>query len=578
MSRACRDAGRIPADTALLQADTFNVQRSASLPLSSNHLNMIAIEALELSRLNSGLPPLHLKGISAPSRPPLQRRRGSTGKRAHKPDADQENVGEAAKPAPRSASDNRWPVITNLIRAHKAAPSPPDSTPSRADSAKCTPVKKSGKRSALLPRKRPRNLHAASPKNSSLLSGTARCKVETPPRLRYVHHGHTRSSLHHQRELWEKRRREWDQHQCAVDGWRAVLEAEVAYGGILEDIHATELPPHLAAGPPRRPRADSRLQGNAEYFDRDAATPRNQAIYPRLGELASIRDAFLTSVDCWFGDFPLWTLAKLAWMYDLSHRTASGCGPPQAPGERHSEGSRLPAQAFDKSCAASGRDLVDSTTLSGDLTLVSGSTAEENTDAPLRSLSTSKTLSLTDLIAKASSSSSTPNASCSGNALSIPRVDLIRAWETCWFARWEILYHQVTLAAELAYSGQSGDEDPACDRSLDPVKLPAITRVIFSSSAVLFDPLRADADRAASGPPEPPVDDIVIADETDDVRAQSRLVVIQDVDDDDDDEYGEVIEGSKYRMGASVDPFSMFATAAVKDAETIDRFEASTVS
>jgi hypothetical protein len=127
--------------------------------------------------------------------------------------------------------------------------------------------------------------------------------VHSPPPLRpiFPHHGLSRSALQHQKWLWNTRYDEWMQ-------WRAEVktaEAEMGpYGGISNA--AVPEPPPL-----RRPRVPSPILPETEHASAGKNVELNEKIFPRTGDITSLRDPQVARLDQTFSNYPLWTIQKV---------------------------------------------------------------------------------------------------------------------------------------------------------------------------------------------------------------------------------------------------------------------------
>ncbi|THH04553.1 hypothetical protein EW145_g5433 [Phellinidium pouzarii] len=440
-----------------------------------------------------------------------------------------------------SRLSDRWPVLNRIIRASKTIREQPlsddsDSSSDSEDDKSLIVYTKNMATDSSSSRYRVRVLHPTSPKFPSPLSGVKLVERLNASRHNYIHHGYSQSALYHQRELWRRRKDVWEDYEHTL--WQAGITVEEAYGGMIEDDSGRPyvLPPHLANGPWIR-----RSPVNSEKIAETTSSPRlvNPAIFPRLGDLSSLRDSFLISVDTWFSDIPLWTLSKLVWIYDVHHRSCS-TSPIHRRARRRLSNNFL--EDFDAS-NSSADTLLSSFTDSSDTTLVnigSGKLPEKSGGAAV--------VPTCCVTREAPGNVLTQSASLTSN---IAAGDRVRAWETCWFSRWEMLYHQVSLAADIAAS--SGDPDPSTNGSKEAA------RIILTTPSILYDPHNVPDECDGT------VDYEQVATTLNDglTHSQStKLRCIEAVEDEEDD-YGEVVSmsESKYRLGARLDPLTMFSTA-----------------
>ncbi|OCB88376.1 hypothetical protein A7U60_g4417 [Sanghuangporus baumii] len=439
---------------------------------------------------------------------------------------------------------DRWPVLSRIIRSTKSGTALLDSTsstdllddPNSYQDQDCTRSVRHSNDTSILPSAgySQRVLHPLSPKFPSPLSGVCPVGRLLLARHNYPHRGHSQSALYLQRDFWRKRKCEWDDYEFLL--YRAGLTLEEAYGGTVEDENGSShaLPPHLKTGP---------WNGRSNPAPRESSETKlavpvflNYSTYPRLGDLSSIRDPFLLSVDTWFSDFPLWTLSKLFWIFDVNYRSG------------HSARSGMSAQnvnAFTKDFDM-GNSSVDAVSVSetefSDTTLV-----ETNSILPpspgdhLKGAIRCQILPEHSLLYPISLDS-------------VRNTDAhAKTWEVDWFSRWEVLYNQVSLAADIVAS--AGNPAPSTNASKDAA------RIILTTSNILYDPLRSNVDTWKADEQE----------RESDYSVGTRTDVMHSMEEDEED-YGRVIPLSEslYRIGAQVDPFSMFATAFSEPSVTLN--------
>ena len=423
---------------------------------------------------------------------------------------------------------DRWPVLHKLMRARASTTSRPSSPSPSIESDDGNEDEDEDEDTVVVPSFTRRRLLASQPtypKFPSPLSGISSFQKRLPiARHNYIHRGYSLAAIHAQRELWRKRKFEWDEYEQLL--WQYGMRLEEAYGGIVESSEG-----EVQGSQPLPPFKLDELRG-AQHLSETTITSGNEeplssssnpAVFPRLGDLSSIRDPFLISVDTWFGDFPLWTLSKLIWIYDVNYRSDKG------------ENSSIPrALVCDSGESTPTSDVstessITTISTSSDETLVPED-ARQQPDSPIVNLE----------LSKEQHKEHSDSPSC--ETICAPEDKRGRGWETNWFLRWETLYHQVSLATDLA----SSSSDRTSQRNSGKVA----TRIILTSPKVLYDPNADDLIPTVEVTPE--IED-----------AQIRSVSIPNVilpAEDEEEDYGDVIT-SKYRLGAHVDPLSMFATA-----------------
>jgi hypothetical protein len=428
---------------------------------------------------------------------------------------------------------DRWPVLHRLIRARTSAstrsrPSPPNF------SSSCEASSDTGngnKRAVAAEERRCTHHHPSYPKFPSPLSGLGTMKRATLARHNYANRGYSQAAIQAQRELWRKRKYEWDEYEHLL--WQAGISLDEAYGGIVE----TETGVSLPLPPYKVDEARKISTPSITSADEDQTTDskrHNPAIFPRLGDLSSIRNPFLLSVDTWFSDFPLWTLSKLIWIFDINYRCASS---------QTTLRTRPSSLDFMEDLSTSDVSTISWATCDSD---ASDATLVQETATP-KFLTPSRIPQSADAVALMSSLSST-------DTICAKTIRQEQGWETNWFLRWESLYQQVSLATDMVLS-TSGPMSP-----LQTSK--EATRIILTSATILSKHGFGKLEKAGSLPLAAKVD-------PKEKRVSIPSVILPSEDDEEED-YGDVIPTSKYRMGAHVDPHSMFATANTEYLEYAD--------
>lgn len=314
---------------------------------------------------------------------------------------------------------------------------------------------------------------------------------------------------------------EWEDYEYLL--WQAGLTTEEAYAGLMEDSQ----------------RSDQELSALLQNCPWKSASPSlpdkltispplNPATFPRLGDLSSLRDSFLISVDTWFSDFPLWTLSKLIWIYDINFRS-----------------SREPSCADVLARKQSRSEILEDFGTVDRLKVRSLSSLTGSSDSTLVNTSTEEFIDDTDL---SNNNSTTRDSNDHPRKLYSTKSCDQQPWETCWFNRWEVLYHEVSLAADIAAASES------CASSCNGSKEAA--RIIFTSPSLLHDPHdnQSCLDETFVS--------VEITPESPSQLAMAQINHVMPLEDEEED-YGEVISPaeSKFRPGALLDPMSMFATA-----------------
>ncbi|KAF8842966.1 hypothetical protein BDN67DRAFT_278874 [Paxillus ammoniavirescens] len=269
-------------------------------------------------------------------------------------------------------------------------------------------------------------------------------------RFNYPHHGFSRSALLHQKSFWNSRHDEWMEWQSRAERDEArkrSLETNNAYTGIttVESRVIGGPPPHIRISPSGLERD---LQ---EYPPRKYELDVHAPIYPRVGDISALRDPYSVNVDRCFFKFPLWTIHKTLYVFDMQQRsTFLEPSPDRANGEniRESSPSSMVSASPDTS-VSSGDEDSDDTLVADDETSRKGDTRPE--------------------------SPSYYPSPCSSSPFG---WNGIRAWELSWYARWELL---ICLVQRDQANGRMFD---ACASSEAPVEIqlpppPAPPRPIF---------------------------------------------------------------------------------------------------
>lgn len=418
---------------------------------------------------------------------------------------------------------DRWAMLNKIIRGAKSTSPPSDESDLSDDGEEdCEYVLPREADKPEEPVYSRRVVHPTSPRFPSPLSGVEPVFRENVHRHCYAHRGLSYSALSHWRELWRKRKTEWDDYEYLL--WQTGITTEEAYAGLAEDDRTKNqvLPAVMKSCPWKKtysPKLPEKLA---------LPTPLNPAVFPRLGDLSSTRDSFLISVDTWFSDFPLWTLHKLIWTYDINYRFI-----------RRSDDVTRPSSKTVKPV------LAEDFSSNGHLRVSSLSCLTENSDTTLVNTSTDELIEDADSLNN-NAANKPDNSDIDKSTFPAKDYDL-RPWETCWFNRWEILYHEVSLAADIAAGSET------CLSSSNGSKEAA--RIIFTSPSLLHDPLITATC----------TENYICVELTPDSPSEVATAVVNQVlpVEDEDEDYGEVITpvDSRFRLGALLDPMSMFATA-----------------
>ncbi|KAG2356690.1 hypothetical protein BDR07DRAFT_1422555, partial [Suillus spraguei] len=162
--------------------------------------------------------------------------------------------------------------------------------------------------------------HATLPQQTKVQITTPVSRTNTQ-RLNYPHRGFSRSALLHQKSFWTARHDEWLEWQAKevkrrMDHGISAQDPGSAYDGI------TLVDSQEVSGLPSQIRVP--LSGLERDFDgyasRDFAQDSNAPIYPRVGDISALRDPYSANVDRCFFKFPLWTIHKTLYVFDMHQR------------------------------------------------------------------------------------------------------------------------------------------------------------------------------------------------------------------------------------------------------------------
>lgn len=136
---------------------------------------------------------------------------------------------------------------------------------------------------------------------------------KSPQKSSYSYHGYSRSALNYTKLFWQLRHEEWAE-------WQAIQKPDASHkhppftspddGPIASCL----LPPSLWT--PRSGLDRDRMQCPPGGYSPDMNAP----IYPRVGDISALRDPYSVNVDRSFLNFPLWTIQKMLYVYDMHQR------------------------------------------------------------------------------------------------------------------------------------------------------------------------------------------------------------------------------------------------------------------
>lgn len=223
----------------------------------------------------------------------------------------------------------------------------------------------------------------------------------TPPprtaaqRLNYPHHGFSRSALLQQKTFWNSRHEEWVEWQLRMEQGEAQKVRNDAYTGL-----ATPQPCVAESPPPYMRTSPSGLERDlVDLPPRKHEQDVHSSIYPRVGDISALRDPYTANIDRCFFRYPLWTLHKALYVFNMHQRTV-----PLAPS------ASISSSTLSSYTSSTSEDDEES-----DSTLVAD-------DSPVPSVQRP------------------PEPSKSPSSLySPPSWSRLRGWERSWYARWELL-------------------------------------------------------------------------------------------------------------------------------------------
>jgi len=226
----------------------------------------------------------------------------------------------------------------------------------------------------------------------------------SPNPLELNHHGLSKSALMHQKWFWSTRHDEWATWEAQME------EADVisdAYGGM------AILPGTCPALSRSRYTSTRRTQPSSPCPSPNPANPR---IFPRLGDISALRDPYSVNIDRCFCHFPLWTVHKTLYMFDMHHRSTS----------LHN---------------TSKMNVGESEGLSNAVNMdkqASDATGSNDRDAILVSEEV-----LGSSVTRKAFSGKGSDIDEFGESGEFQTWDGVRAWEISWYARWELLIELV---------------------------------------------------------------------------------------------------------------------------------------
>jgi hypothetical protein len=281
---------------------------------------------------------------------------------------------------------------------------------------------------------------APEPTDRTTFPDQQKVKIPTPVsrihtrRLNYPHHGFSRSALLHQKLFWTARYDEWLEWQAKevkrrVDHSICAPDPENACTCI--DTQEASGSPSQFHTPPSGFERDFASRGISQDF--------NALIYPRVGDISALRDPYSENVDRCFFRFPLWTIHKTLYAWNINERSSHTSGNMQlstSPGSLQLSASSAASSYEDMSRVADD----DETDLE--------KTILQNGSHPLPSKG---------------------SPSCAWKAT--------RDWEMNWYARWELLIGLIQRDQDLqqplpfptTLSGSIDDDASPLEEPMEPL-------------------------------------------------------------------------------------------------------------
>lgn len=228
-----------------------------------------------------------------------------------------------------------------------------------------------------------------------------------PQRLNYPHHGFSRSALLQQKTLWNSRHEEWAEWRSRTEQGEAQKqksETNAAYTGLATaQPRAVESPPPYMRTPPSGLERDL-----ADHPPKKHERDIHASIFPRVGDISALRDPYSVNIDRCFFKFPLWTLHKMLYMFNMHQRSASSALSASVCNSAHVQASTSSSTLSSYTSSISGGEESDST-------LVADDSPIPTSQLPRESLKFS----------------SSPHSPFSWNRFC--------EWDLSWYARWELL-------------------------------------------------------------------------------------------------------------------------------------------
>ena len=377
-------------------------------------------------------------------------------------------------------------------------------------------------------------------------------KTQTPRRHDYRHRGYSQNALVYLRRFWFGKKILWDswgeQGIFGSDKGKGKLrsleeellsaigqmESEDIFGVDVYDeleVEDIELIENARDPEVRCPEVKSKTGSSSQR----AVPP---PLLPRMGDLKDLHYPANSSVDQLFAEYDTHTIAKINWVFDMNYRVNEVA---ESESPRHIRGCVTGSRLSWSSNDTNDSDSLYSSPNTSSSTLVC----------------TSDSISLGDVIEgnvdfeafsgsiRRQSSSHIRDTQEEGTH--IPKLRRSLPWERSWVVRHDVLLNLIRVAADLA----------SYKWDLDTVGPLEVARYIMTSSNVIFDPtlFQVGRDRRQSLEIDRSSASLSYLD-------NGNLFLRGSMSEGEDEDYGQLIgaENCRFRVGASMNPFTMFST------------------
>lgn len=365
---------------------------------------------------------------------------------------------------------------------------------------------------------------------------------DPPDPRKLQHHGLSQSSLMHQKWLWAQRYEEWIAWEAEV-AEREELAAEAereAYGGIallsgtcdgksglkaLSSFPSQSFTSSLfTPTPPTSKSTPTPTSPTTPIASTPPPNPNpnpnpNSKIYPRIGDLSALRDPYSAAIDRCFCRFPLWTMQKALFMFDLHHRADAF--------SEHERDQCIVTARSDPTLETATESVVDVTepilncrpvtdiniTVTevtsdseetagegeGDMTLLSIDDCDSNSDITVFSPSNSCVSSAKTMCASLPGDGDEHDEE-EEESEDFHTSEGARAWEVSWYARWTLLTELVKRDAKERHNPASARREPKAPAEPSPMFFLAEEEELESEDEDVWDDEDEDYGRIVANP------------------------------------------------------------------------------